>query len=159
MIPSVILYGNKQAAGTNFMNKILYVLLIISILTPLSGLQNYGDTVSGDILKEYELPSIKRQAWNEIKEKWIKNHYRSCLKKFRLKMTCGNCTYIYMKAVITVDNNKRLTGYSKTGENVCGRKITPALEKCLMEPLEQKTFPDDLKNSEFETMLGTGLKC
>ena len=141
------------------MNKILFALLTISILTPLSGLRNTGDTEQVSVTREYELPDIKRKAWNDIKESWMKNEYRSCIKEFRLKMTCGDCVYIYIKAVITIDHNGKIKSFRKTGENICGGKISPALEKCFIKPLEQKTFPEELKDTGFETMLGTGLKC
>ncbi len=133
--------------------------LLLSALTPLFALQNMDDSVSDGIIKEYELSGEKWKEWNAVRENWMRNDYRACLKKFRLKMSCAGCTYIYIKAVISIDKEGRMKSYRKTDENVCGGKILPAVEKCFMKPLEEKTFPDQLKDAEFETMLGTGLMC
>lgn len=141
------------------MNKIICALLIISVLMPLSVLRGSGDNETVDIIREYELPENQRKAWNEFKDGWMRTAYRSCLKTFRLGMTCASCVYIYMKAEIKIGKDGRLESYRKTGENVCGKKITPPLEKCFITPVEQQTFPDELKGVKFETMLGTGLKC
>lgn len=89
----------------------------------------------------------------------MKIEYSKCLKKFKLEMSCSGCSYIHMKAVIKIDSRGKLSGYKKTGENVCGRKISPELEKCFMEPLKNQVFDETLKNTSFEVMLGTGLKC
>jgi len=141
------------------MKKILSALLFILVITPLAGVQNITDTGQTAAVKEYNLPEAEGRAWNSIRDEWMKNQYRSCLKKFNLKMNCAHCVYIYIKAEITIDSNKKLKTYRKTGENVCGEKISTGLEKCFMESLEQQTFPDELKGRKFETMLGTGLKC
>jgi len=141
------------------MNRILFTLLTILLLTPLSGIQTLIETEQKNVLKEYELPDPEREAWSNVKSKWMRSEYGACLKKFKLKMSCGGCTYIYIKAVITIDPDGKLSGYEKTGENVCGKKISPELEKCFMEPLKKQIFHEKLKNRSFETMLGTGLKC
>jgi hypothetical protein len=110
-------------------------------------------------VKEYELPDSEKNHWDIIKSQWMKIDYGACLKKYKLKMNCAGCSYIYMKAVVTISSSGKLAGYKKTGEDVCGRKITPELEKCFMEPLKKQTFPEILKGTTFEVMLGTGLKC
>lgn len=141
------------------MNKILITLLAISLLSPLSGVQTVIDSEQKNTVKEFELSDLQRSPWSNVKSEWMKLDYSACLKKFKLKMNCDGCSYIYMKAVITINREGRLSGYKKTGEDVCGKKISPELEKCFMEPLKKQIFPEVLKGTEFEVMLGTGLKC
>lgn len=85
--------------------------------------------------------------------------YPECLRKFRLKMSCDGCGYIYMTVVIRIDDRGQLSDYDKTGENVCGRVAPQGLERCFMEYLETITFPENLRGAVIEVRLGTGLKC
>jgi hypothetical protein len=141
------------------MKKVLAALAIILILTPLSGIETLPGTEQMKAIKEYELPDAEKNNWDIIKSEWMKTEYSACLKKYKLKMNCGGCSCIYMKAMVTINSDGKLSGWKKTGENVCGGKISRELENCFMEPLKKHVYPEILKGTTFEVMLGTGLKC
>lgn len=139
------------------MERILISLMIM--LAALSGMGILTGTEQTHAIKEYELPDPGKKQWDIIKSEWMKTEYSACLKKYKLKMNCDGCSYIYMKAEVTINSEGKLSSYKKTGENVCGRKMSPELQKCFMKPLEMQDFPEALKGTTFEVMLGTGLKC
>lgn len=141
------------------MKKILAALAVISVVTPFHSELISADAVYPSSVREYELPDGGRDAWYRIRDEWMRNRYPLCLKKFRLRMSCGDCVYIYMKGNITIDSSGRMSRFNETASNVCSKKIPPALRECFLKPLKEKVFPDNLKGKEFETMLGTGLKC
>jgi hypothetical protein len=74
-------------------------------------------------------------------------------------MTCSGCSSIFIRIVITIDNNGKIASYEKLNEKICGRKADKSLEKCFLEYFKTLTLPPGLRNIKIETMLGTGLKC
>ncbi len=138
------------------MKQIIPFLFFIIFLAVLPGILS---SENGNILKDYELPDSERIEWNSFKDEWMKSRYYYCLKKFNLRMSCNGCVYIYIKGNITIDNSGRITRFNETVSNICGKKISPSLKKCFIEPLTEKHLPPVLNEKEFETMLGTGLKC
>ncbi len=111
------------------------------------------------IVKEYDLPDKQWRRWNEIKEFWMKNEYLPCLKRFKLRMSCSHCEYIFIKVELKIDAEGRLIGYKKIGENICGKKAGKKLEECLLKYFKNLVFPEELRNMTIEASLGTGLKC
>jgi hypothetical protein len=108
---------------------------------------------------DYELKGDRRKAFDEIHERWMRDRYPDCMKKFKLSMNCSHCEDIYIMVRITIDARGRIKEYVKIREDICGGKADERLERCFMESLESITFPRSLRNMVIETRLGTGLKC
>lgn len=125
------------------------------ILFDFSCVRPAGQIVYADYLLEGE----KRQEFSKIIEYWRATIYPRCLRDSGLRMSCAECTSIFMVVRISIDHNGRMSGYSKTRENACGQEIPEKLERCFMEYLGSIIFPSCLRHMTIETRLGTGLKC
>jgi len=111
------------------------------------------------VVKEHELKNEQYRQWESIRSGWFKNEYQNCLKRSGLRTSCSGCVYIYITVVLDIDEKGRLSGYRKTGENVCSGEAPPELEACLVEYFGHLVFPESLRNMRLEVFLGTGLKC
>jgi hypothetical protein len=110
-------------------------------------------------VRDHELRDDQRKEFNAIRENFIRNVFPGCTSNARLRLTCAGCEYIYITVKIAIDANGKMSGYTKTKENVCGGPAPAALEKCFIEYLKSVTFPRKLRSLIIETNLGNGLKC
>jgi len=110
-------------------------------------------------VKTHELMGQTYEDWDKIEKDWYKAAYGSCMKKFNLKMNCGSCEYIYIKGLLTVDQNLRFSSFKPTKGNICGNPAPKKIQECFIKYFRKKKFPESLKNRTIEVMLGTGLGC
>lgn len=110
-------------------------------------------------MKEHELDNTRFRCWDGIKDKWLREVYFPALDKFKLRMSCGRCEYIYIRVILYIDRNGRLVHYKKGRETVCGKPCPKELEEHLMQFFKEMIFPEELRGIAIETMLGTGLSC
>jgi len=146
----------------NLSVRILNSLLIALLLSCIPGCTTSdNDKRRGDIpiIKEHELGDTRFRCWGGIKDKWLRGIYFPALDRFKLRMSCGRCEYIYIRVILYIDSSGRLVKYKKVLENVCGKSCPKGLEEQLMQFFMYITFPEELRGIAIETMLGTGLKC
>jgi hypothetical protein len=141
--------------------KICHLLLAPLFLSCILSCTTYNNKRQGaiPIIKEHQLKNARFRCWDGIKEKWLREIYSPALKKFKLRMSCGQCEYIYIRVILYIDSSGKLVHYKKVRENVCGKPCPKHLEEQLMQFFQNMIFPEELRGINIETMLGTGLSC
>lgn len=137
----------------------ILILSLVSIILITNCLHVSGQVVNDTVQKDYLMEGQKHDEWNKIHDYWFKNHFYNCLGKFKLKMSCSRCEDIFIDVVMEIDSLGKLAKYSVVKEDVCGHPAKKEFIDCMIKYFREMQFPDCLKNSVFETRLGTGLKC
>jgi len=144
-----------------YFNPMRYLIIIPIMAIALSAalIIACGTTQPIVVVKEDELEGKQWRAYQEIRERWMKEAFSSCLTKQHLKLSCSGCEYIIIVYRIVIDGKGRIVAYEKIRGNICGATSSPELEQCFIQYLTSITFPQPLRNMTIEVRLGTGLKC
>ena len=137
----------------------LYIFLIIILTGCLYKTPTDDKTSSQRPIKTHELPDEKFRQWTSIKDRWLRNEFPLCLKRYNLEMSCSGCEYIYITVELTIDGDGRLVQYKIIHENICGKRASKQIEKCFMRYFKTIVFPKELRNLTIVANLGNGLKC
>lgn len=105
----------------------------------------------------YDTIEVWRDSvWLGIEKKWTEEAFQHCLKKNKLKISCGSCIGVYMELNFYINSDGKLDKYEVLRSRFCEK---PAMESCMMEYFKNLKFPKKYYNKMFKTRLGRYLKC
>lgn len=112
------------------------------------------------VLQEYELTGPQRERLHELRRDYYARRFHQCMKEQRRVSSCGDCTAVSFRVIITIGGDGRLLRYAKVHERFCGEPALPAaFEACLAAYLRALRFPEELRGLTVECDLGRALKC
>jgi hypothetical protein len=121
--------------------------------------QNNNTIPADTIIKTHDLDREQWQAWDSISNYWLKNEYPLCLKKNKLKLSCGHCESVYLLVNFYIDKEGKLSKYEIIKDKACGSNATIKLKNCFLSYFLNIIFPPPLRNINIQAHIGNGLKC
>jgi len=150
--------SNHQTIQMNKLHLLIITICFIQ-LSNISFCQNDNPLPTDTIIKTHDLNNEQWQIWDSISDYWLKNEFQNCLKKNKLKLSCGYCASVYLTVNLFIDNEGKLSKYEIVKERVCGANASTQLKKCFFEYFETIVFPAPLRNINIQVQIGNGLKC
>lgn len=95
-------------------------------------------------------------VWLDIEKQWTEQAFNPCLKKNKIKISCGSCTGVYMELNFYINAQGKLDKYEVLRSRFCEKE---GMESCMMDFFQKMTFPEKYYNTIFKTRLGRYLKC
>jgi len=132
-------------------------LIILSALIVFT--KNMVSQVDTSSIWTYQFEGRAWSDWDSIYRIWMKNVYYPCLKENNLKMSCKNCAYIYIDALLEIDSSGKLINIQIIKENICSKISNQKLRNCFFNFFYEMVFPESLRSKKIKSKLGTGLKC
>ena len=106
----------------------------------------------------HELPEKASDAWYKIESDWTRETLGRCLKRYRIRLSCSDCSRAQGRFNLTVDAAGKLSAHKAVKQSVCG-KAHPRLMRCFIHPLKAITFPPPLRKKTFQVLMGAALRC
>lgn len=111
------------------------------------------------IVYENELKGNQWKEWYALDTTWTENIMPVCMFENHVKLSCAECSKVYLTVQMVIDSAGKMIRYKKVNEIMCGKNFSENLEKCFLEFFKFIVFPADLRNIILEVKLGNGLKC
>lgn len=110
-------------------------------------------------IKHYELKGKAYQQADSILNVFMKVEYPALLKKYKLKMNCGNCTSVFMDVVFFIEPDGHIVDYVMVDSKKCGAEFDEEMQADFVFFFVQINFPPSLRDMHLQYRLGTSLKC
>jgi len=111
------------------------------------------------IIKENNLKGKQWDAWYTLDSTWTHHIFPGCLNENHLKLSCADCSKIYLTVQLSIDSTGKLVSHKKISSIMCGDGMSIKMEKCLLDFFYFIEFPSTLRNIILEVKVGNGLKC